>query len=168
MTLDRPILRPAIATLAALACLVLGAAMLLGLLAVDRPLPPLSEAVSAEATITGRHIQPGKWSNSKFPRKSDDRYFVQVTFAASETEVQASDIEVGQAYFDANLPGKHVTVWYFPDRPQINALGEPDKLAGKGSQFGQLFGWLFLGLGAVGSVIYGNKLHVARGGRSLL
>jgi hypothetical protein len=168
MTLDRSIPRPAIATLASLACLVLGAAMLLGWLTVDRPLPPLSDAVSAVATVTGSRVQPGQLIGAKLPRKQDDRYLVQVTFALSGTQVQANDIEVDQGTFTSHPQGTPVTIWYFPDRPQISVLGDPETLAGKGSHFGQLFGWLFAGLGAVGAVIYGNKLNVARGGRSLL
>ncbi len=168
MTFDRAILRPAIATLASLACLVLGAVLLLGWLPVDRPLPPLSDAVSAVATVTGSRVQPGQVIGAKLPRKQDDRYFVQVSFALSETQVQANDIEVDHGTFTSHPQGTPVTIWHFPDRPQISTLSDPETLAGKGSHFGQLFGWLLVGLGAVGAVIYGNELHVARGGCSLL
>ena len=44
-------LHPAIATLLALASLAMGAALLLGWVVIDRPLPHLRELVSTEATI---------------------------------------------------------------------------------------------------------------------
>lgn len=142
--------------------------MLLGWVPIDRPLPPLANAVAAEATVTGSRLQPGEWSRGKFPRKGQDRYFVQVAFPVSATQVQANEIEVSQVEFDAYRPGQRVEVWYFPERPQLNALGGRGDLADKGSRFGQLFGWLLIGVGAAGTAIYGNKLHVARGGQSVL
>jgi hypothetical protein len=168
MKLDSAIARAAIAMLLALACLVVGGALLLGWLPIDRRLPPLGDAVSVEATITGSRVQPGEWSRGKFPRKSGDRYFLQVAFPVSPTQVQANEIEVSRAEFDANLPGGRVTVWYFPEQPQISTLGGSEDLADKGSRFGQLLGWVLLGVGVAGTAIYGNKLHVARGGQSVL
>lgn len=169
MTKAKPTTLPnAVGTLIAALMFVLGAALLAGLIAIDAPLPPLESAVSTDATIVGNRIQPGEWSRGKFPTKSADRYYVQISFVASDTQVHANEVEVGQAYFNSHLPGKQVTAWYFPERPQVSVLNDPHELADKGSRFGQLFGWLFLGIGAAGAVIYGNKLHVARGGQSLL
>lgn len=167
MKTDNPSLRPAIATLIALACLLAGAAMLLGWLPIDRPLPSLGQAVSAEATIVANRVQPGEWSRGKFPQKAADRYFVRVNFVAGDV-AQSAEIQVGQAYYNANLPSAHVTVWYFPDRPQVAVLDRPGELTQTGSRFGLLFGWLLVGVGVWCGVISANKLYVARGGQSVL
>ena len=163
-----PTFRNAASVTMALLLLAFGAAMLLGLVGIDRKLPSIDTAVSATATITDHRIKPGEMSKGKFPRLSADRYFISVDYVSSGNEAQAHEIEVGQAYFNANQPGEQVKVWYFPDRPQVSVLDDPARLTETGSRFGVLLGWVLLAIGTGAGVVFGNRLIVARTGRSLL
>jgi hypothetical protein len=159
---------PAIgATIAAL-LLIIGGALLLGLVAIDRPLPSIDDAVSATATVNGQRIKPGEMSNGKFPTRSADRYFIHVTFVDSEGKAEADEVEVGQAGFNSYLPGGKVTVWYFPGRPQVTVLNDPAKLVETGSRWGMLLGGVLAVLGACMGIHFGNRLFMARRGYSLL
>ncbi len=156
------------ATLLALAALAMGGALLLGWVVIDRPLPPLSELVSAEAMIVSKRLQPGEWTGGKFPPKPIDRYFVLVSFPLSQTQVQSNEIEIGRAEFDTIRPGDEVRAWYFPEMPNINTIGNPATIANKGSRYAQLFGWVLVIAGTWGAVVQGNKWHMGRGGQSVL
>jgi hypothetical protein len=153
------------ATIVALACIALGAALLLGWVAID---PQLSPPKSAAAVVTGSRIEAGEWKWGKFPQPGDDRFVLAVAFPVDGGTTKAGELQVTKAVFDAQPVGSTLTVWYAADRPDIIVMGNPDGLTEKRSRYGELFGWLLLGLGAAGAVISGNRLHVARGGRSLL
>jgi hypothetical protein len=155
---------PAIAAL----FLIMGGVLLLGFVAIDRPLPSIDDAVSATATINGQRIKPGEMSTGKFPTRSSNRYFIHVTFVDSDGKAEAHEIEVGQAGFNSYLPGGKVTVWYFPGRPQVTVLNDPTKLVETGSRFGLLLGGVLAVLGTSMGIHFGNRLFMARRGYSLL
>jgi len=159
---------PAIGAVFAALLLILGGALLLGLVAIDRPLPSIDAAVSATATVNGQRIKPGEMSTGKFPTRSSNRYFIHLAFVDSEGRAEAHEVEVGQAGFNTYLPGGKVTVWYFPGRPQVTVLNDPAKLAETGSQWGMLLGGVLAVLGACMGVHFGNRLFMARRGYSVL
>jgi hypothetical protein len=168
MIKSTPTVRSAVGATIGVFLLALGAALLLGLVTIDRKLPSIDAAVSATATITNHRIKLAEMSNAKFPRLSDDRFFVSVAFVSSGNQAQAHEIEVGRAFFDANLPGRQVTVWYFPDRPQVSVIDDPARLAETGSRFGVMLGWVLVAIGAWSGIVCGNRLILARTGYSVL
>lgn len=163
-----PTVRYATGTLIAALLLVLGAALLVGFVSIDRPLPSIDTAVSATATIADNRIKPGEMTTGRFPGRTPDRYFVTVVYAVSNTRVETHEIEVGQAYFNAKLPGRQVTVWYFPDRPQVSVLDNPAELRETGSRFGTLLGLVLVAIGACAGLTFGNRLLIARRGYGVL
>jgi hypothetical protein len=159
---------PAIGAAIAALLLLMSAALLLGLVAIDRPLPSIDDAVSATATINGQRIKPGEMSNGKFPTRSSNRYFVHLAFVDSEGKAEAHEVELGQAGYNSHLPGSKVTVWYFPGRPQVTLLNDPAKLVETGSRFGLLLGGVLAVLGTCMGMHFGNRLFMARRGYSAL
>jgi hypothetical protein len=168
MTRAKPLFRYAAGTLFAALFFVLGAAMLADLIDIDRPLPALDTAISAEATVTGNRVMAGHQSMGKFPRPSRNRYFITVAFVAGDNQLQANEISVGQTTFNSHLPGQKVTVWYFPGRPQASVLDEPRQLAEAGSHWGKLLGLVFLCGGGWAALMLGNRLIIAHRGYGLL
>lgn len=158
----------AVATLVAVVCIVLGGALFAGWISVDRSLPPVETAISAEASVTHSRVQPGEMSRGKFPRRSADRYFLHLSFIDAAGRAEAHEVEVGQIDFGAHLPGGTVTVWYFPNRPHVTVLNDPAKLAETGSRYSALLGGVLGILGICLGVHFGNRLFVARRGYSLL
>lgn len=168
MLTSTPTVRYAMGTLIAVLLLVLGGALLAGLVSIDRPLPPVGTAVSATATISDNRIKPGEMTTGRFPGRTPDRHFVTVTYAVSDTRVETHEIEVGQAYFNTKLPGRQVTVWYFPERPQVSVLDDPAELRETGSRFGTLLGLVLVATGACAGLTFGNRLVIARRGYGVL
>jgi hypothetical protein len=169
MNKPRPQTLPnAVATLVAVLCIVLGAALCAGLIGIDRTLPAVETAISAEAMVTHNRIKPGEMSGGKFPRMSPDQYYLHLSFIDSTGRAEAHEVEVGSIDFNTHLPGGTVTVWYFPGRPEVTVLDDPAKLAETGSHWGMLLGGLLLVLGAAMGLHFGNRLFMARRGYSLL
>jgi len=151
------------ATLVALGCAALGGALLLGWIVIDRQTPPHQRAL---AVVVDGRIEPGEWTWGKLPRQGADRHLLAVTFPV-DGATQAGELQVPKAVFDTQPVGSTLAVWYSPERPDLVVLSAPQGAATR-SRFGLLLGWLFLGLGTAGAVVLGNRLHVARGGQSLL
>jgi hypothetical protein len=153
------------AAIVALASLAMGAALLFGMIVID---PQVSAPQSASAVVTGSRIEAGEWTWGKFPQQSAERFVIVVAFPVQGDATGVGELQVPKTIFDTQPVGSTLTVWYSPERPDIIVLGNPQNLAAKRSRYGELLGWLLLGIGAAGAVISGNRLHVARGGQSLL
>jgi hypothetical protein len=166
--LNRKTLFNAAGALAGLIVFVLGILLVTRLVAFDPDLPPLSVAISTDATISARSIAPDVPSSGKQIEALGYRYVLSYAFFDEDHIMQGGDVEVSAIYYYAHPEGSMVKAWYFSGRSNVSVLDDPAGLAASGSRWGQLFGGILLVVGGISAVTLGNRAAIAFRGHGWL